>query len=596
MQQTSQHPVGPSEASDTANPRRDPAERFPESARQLIRPQWFVSRNAPSTAQRRALASLKCHQPLPQRESRTRRFAPYLVVATFLITAIALFGIWSLYGGNDTKVASQVGSAKAEASASASASPATSREASVSVDRSALDWRSSSSRGDSERFPHVNTKAQAAPATPTAAAESLSAYTMSPGLAAEAQLLVASRAQPGQAEATPAPESQPVSESPKDQQVARTYTVQDGDTIWGIAVANGVSVNLILSANSISEDDVLALGRELTIPAEGEPQPAESPAPEAQPSPSPEPQERREIKTYTVQPGDTLSAIAAANGVSVDTILWANNLDEDAILSVGQELTIPPTSGVIYSVQEGDTLQSIAEQFGVDAQSIADYNGIADSSLINIGMKLVIPGGKPAEAPAPKTSEAAEPPVQSAPSQEPSPTLEPQPAAAPQSTPEPEAAPPESTPVPEPTPTPEPAPAPTPAATEEPAPADGTMGQRIVEIAKQYIGAPYVWGGTTPRGFDCTGFVYFVYKTAGVPIPRDIGGQLAAGPRIDSNDLLPGDVVYFQNTYKAGLSHVGIYVGGGSFIHAVSFGVPVKIDPLWSSYYSAHYYGANRPW
>ncbi|MCL5256843.1 MAG: C40 family peptidase [Chloroflexi bacterium] len=172
-------------------------------------------------------------------------------------------------------------------------------------------------------------------------------------------------------------------------------------------------------------------------------------------------------------------------------------------------------------------------------------------------------------------------------------------AAAPESTPEPAPAP-EATPAPQPTPeetpAPEPTATPTPEPTAAPAPTDGSAGEKIVEIAKRYIGTPYVWGGTTPAGFDCSGFVYYVYKQAGVPIPRDIYGQLAAGRRIDRNNLMPGDIVFFQNTYKAGLSHVGIYVGGGNFIEAVTFGVPLKISALWSSYYAAHYYGACRPW
>src|SRR5262249_42590269 len=129
-----------------------------------------------------------------------------------------------------------------------------------------------------------------------------------------------------------------------------------------------------------------------------------------------------------------------------------------------------------------------------------------------------------------------------------------------------------------------------------PAPSSGG-GWSIVGIASKYLGYPYVWGGTSPRtGFDCSGFVSYVYRAAGDPIPRDLWGQLQSGTRVSRWSLSPGDIVFFANTYEAGLSHDGIYIGGGRFIHAADYGIGVEVSSLSDAYWSAHYYSATRSW
>lgn len=95
----------------------------------------------------------------------------------------------------------------------------------------------------------------------------------------------------------------------------------------------------------------------------------------------------------------------------------------------------------------------------------------------------------------------------------------------------------------------------------------------VIGIARQYLGTPYRWGGTTPSGFDCSGFTSYVYRQLGVSLPRTSYGQSKAGTRISASNLQPGDLVY-------GPGHVGIYVGGGSYIHAPQPGQSVKISPL----------------
>ena len=119
-------------------------------------------------------------------------------------------------------------------------------------------------------------------------------------------------------------------------------------------------------------------------------------------------------------------------------------------------------------------------------------------------------------------------------------------------------------------------------------------GDEIVNKAKQYLGVPYKYGGTSPSGFDCSGFVYYIYRSLGINISRTQTTMYKQGTPVKKSELKPGDLVFFQNTYKSGISHVGIYVGDGKFIHSPSTGKVVSYADLNSSYYTSHYYGAAR--
>ena len=114
----------------------------------------------------------------------------------------------------------------------------------------------------------------------------------------------------------------------------------------------------------------------------------------------------------------------------------------------------------------------------------------------------------------------------------------------------------------------------------------------IVAAATNYIGVPYVFGGTSPYGFDCSGYVQYVFAKSGISLPRTADVQYEVGTPISTTDLVTGDLVFFS-TYTYGASHVGIYVGDGRFIHASS-SRGVTIDSLGSSYWSSHYIGARR--
>lgn len=119
-------------------------------------------------------------------------------------------------------------------------------------------------------------------------------------------------------------------------------------------------------------------------------------------------------------------------------------------------------------------------------------------------------------------------------------------------------------------------------------------GQDVVNTANKYKGVPYKFGGTTPSGFDCSGFLRHVYKQVGVSLPRTAAEQYnEVGKKVSRDDLQPGDLVFFSNTYKPGISHAGIYVGNNSFISATSSD-GVAVVSLNNSYWKPKYTGAKR--
>jgi peptidoglycan DL-endopeptidase CwlO len=118
---------------------------------------------------------------------------------------------------------------------------------------------------------------------------------------------------------------------------------------------------------------------------------------------------------------------------------------------------------------------------------------------------------------------------------------------------------------------------------------DRPWGQRAVDVAIQYRGAPYLWGGEAPSGFDCSGFVRYVYAQVGVSLPHNAAKQYQYGTAVSRDELAPGDLVFFDR-----LRHNGIYVGEGRFIHARQTGKYVSIASLDDDWYRSHWVGARR--
>ena len=123
--------------------------------------------------------------------------------------------------------------------------------------------------------------------------------------------------------------------------------------------------------------------------------------------------------------------------------------------------------------------------------------------------------------------------------------------------------------------------------------ANVTVGQQIVAFARQYMGVPYVWAGSSPSGFDCSGFVSYVFKSFGYQTNRTAAGIYKNGTAVDKSELQIGDAVFFASSSEA-IGHVGIYIGDGQFIHSSSGAGYVTINSLDESYYSRMYVGARR--
>jgi cell wall-associated NlpC family hydrolase len=122
-----------------------------------------------------------------------------------------------------------------------------------------------------------------------------------------------------------------------------------------------------------------------------------------------------------------------------------------------------------------------------------------------------------------------------------------------------------------------------------------TAGQAIVDFALSYVGYPYVAGGNSPYGFDCSGFTQFVMlNVLGIDIGHAVEGQPYTGAWVEWDAWQPGDVIFFQNTYRAGISHAAIYIGDYQFVHAENESTGVTISSIWSDYYLSRYWGAIR--
>jgi peptidoglycan endopeptidase LytE len=430
------------------------------------------------------------------------------------------------------------------------------------------------------------------------------------------------------------------------------HHVRSGDTVESIAGKYQIDAQAVADANGIalgkhllSTDQLVVPGARPLEPERPEPttravdrsEPSARPAAGAPARTEPTPPQPLRPIHYDVVEGDTIVSIARRFGVSTATIALANGITGSAAdsIKVGQKLLVPPIDGILHRVGEGESIRDLAARYGSDTLAIIKTNAITEPHLLKLGQELLIPGGKipnepptaPAEpTPAPYTvadgdtlvriaerfgleprivarfnglerSELISPgqslliPVGAARAPVAGSALsrsEPAPA------PPPAAAPGQSTlrsvvnaitrPV---------APAPP---SPPPRPVVPTESWGIVGAASKFLGYSYVWGGHSPRiGFDCTGFTWYVFGQIGRSIPNhDLWGQMQSGPRVSRANLQAGDLVFFTNTYTVGLSHVGIYIGGGRFIHAGSERTGVTVNSLSEAFWGSRYYGATR--
>ncbi|QWC22610.1 LysM peptidoglycan-binding domain-containing protein [Bacillus haikouensis] len=316
---------------------------------------------------------------------------------------------------------------------------------------------------------------------------------------------------------------------------ANTHKVESGDSLWSIARKYDLTVANLKQVNKLNSD-LIYPNQVLKVATGSDKSPSVPSAPAA-------PQKIEPAKSYTVKSGDTLIAIANAHSITLGELQSWNNIKSHLIYP-GQKLTVlkssspapnkkptEPTTGS-YTVKSGDTLSHISINYNVSVSAIKKANNLK-SDMIYVGQVLKL-----------GTSQAVQPEQPSKPA--------------------------------------------------EPAPQeDGTAfnADQLISLAKAQLGKPYVWGGSTTSGFDCSGFIYYAFNKAGVKVNRTSSeGYYNRSFYVDKPVV--GDMVFFENTYKKGISHLGIYVGDNKFIHAGDNGV--EITSLDNSYWKSKFDGFKR--
>ncbi len=273
-----------------------------------------------------------------------------------------------------------------------------------------------------------------------------------------------------------------------------------------------------------------------------------------------EAQQRLDARLENIYRGGSMSFV----DVMMNTTSWSEFLSRmDLLGRIGSQDKADVEEVLLYRSQ----VESAQQQLETDrqkqeelVQTLADEKAAVESQLASRQAVLDSVEGEIAEIIAQREQQAA---VVAAPSQAAGSIAAPgQPAPAPDagSTSGPATAP--------------PAPAPAPPMPAPPPPSSGGA----VSIAMQYLGVPYVWGGASPSGFDCSGLTMYVFGQMGVYLPHSAAAQLYSGTPISSSELAPGDLVFFGSP----ISHVGIYIGGGSMIHAPYPGAVVSITSIWA--------------
>ncbi|WP_034409551.1 C40 family peptidase [Deinococcus murrayi] len=242
----------------------------------------------------------------------------------------------------------------------------------------------------------------------------------------------------------------------------------------------------------------------------------------------------------TVQKGDTAYSLARAHGLTVEALLAMNGLSTPD-LQVGQVLRVR-AAAASHTVQPKETLYGISRRYGLSIEALLTANNLPPTTVLEIGQVLQIPAAAPAVAPSPLA-----------------------------------------------------APAPTPAAPAPARPAETATGDDWRSTAMALLGVPYVYGGTSRSGLDCSGFVLQVFAPLGVNLPRTSAAQARVGQPVALEDLQAGDLVFFDTVGRGEVTHVGIYLGEGQFVNANSYRKQVTIDRLHGDpYWAPKLLGARR--
>lgn len=261
---------------------------------------------------------------------------------------------------------------------------------------------------------------------------------------------------------------------------------------------------------------------------------------------------RQSTVMHHVQPGDTLWSLARRYGTTPERLAGLNGISTEAVLSIGRPLRVPGRSPATasatgtYRVQAGDTLWSIARRRGTRPERLAEMNQISAEAILSIGQELNVPASPGA---------AALRALQTEPSTAARPATRARLAALPSR--------------------------------------GAKWFSTLVTLSQRHLGVRYRWGGTSPSGFDCSGFLYYVFGRMGVQLPRTTYAMFNAGVPVARRSLQTGDIVFFQ-TLQPGPSHAGVYLGGGQFIHSSSGAGRVLVTSMDHRYYAPRYLGARR--
>ncbi|WP_077307294.1 C40 family peptidase [Terribacillus halophilus] len=330
---------------------------------------------------------------------------------------------------------------------------------------------------------------------------------------------------------------------------AASYKVQSGDSLWKIASKYDTSVSELKKINNLKSNIIFP---NQVLQTSGSSKSTSNSTTKTSTSSS------SSASTYTVKSGDTLSGIAHKHNISLNNLKKWNNINGYLIYpgdklkvsaggsssssnssssnSSSSSNTSTSSSSSSYKVKSGDSLWKIANNNGVSVSNLKSWNNLS-SDIIYVGQTLKI-NGKASSGSSSSTKPATNTKVDSAQTSSSSKSV-----------------------------------------------------SKLISVAKSQLGDPYAWGGSTPGGFDCSGFIYYAFKNAGYDISRTSAeGYFNRSHYVSSPQ--PGDLIFFKGTYKAGISHMGIYLGGGQFIHADNDGV--RITSTSNSYYAKHFDSYKR--
>ena len=311
-----------------------------------------------------------------------------------------------------------------------------------------------------------------------------------------------------------------------------THVVVPGDTLSGIAASSGVRLSDLLRANGLQISSLILPGQHLDIPGT-----SAGTSPVGTPTPSPSASNQAGAN-HVVQWGDTLSGIARRNGVSLSSLLGANQLSLTSMILPGMSLRVPggtsataspspsasPSStsgsGSTYSVRAGDTLSGIAARHRVSLGALLRTNSMSTTSLILPGMRLMLPSGS-------------------------TPTV--------------------ATPTPTPTSTPA-----------------STGVDAVVGYALAQVGTPYRFFAKGPDAFDCSGLTLAAYAAIGVDLVHYSAAQARQGTAVDfrNEPIRPGDLVFQARRGSDTINHVGMAITSTTWIQAVGTGHTVRVGSM----------------